>query len=130
MPNDISMIATTEQDYLDLLPTQLIKTRAATGERRLLTAVLETALMDIFSPRLTQPGTNGSEDAQKRGKAAQSARQWIADRSRIHWGDFENVCISLDMDPECIRRWIVALDQGKRKTNIPAGKGKKKLHAT
>jgi hypothetical protein len=74
-----------------------------TGERRLLLAVLEDAVNCVLRLR-TATDT-------KRRQLFKDAEAWIASRDRSWFYSFENVCLTLDLEPDYVRQGVLSRNE-------------------
>ncbi|HWP58409.1 MAG TPA: hypothetical protein VNL14_11005 [Candidatus Acidoferrales bacterium] len=90
-----------------LVPAQYFETFRSRGklepEKRLLLAILEDAIFCFF------------KYARSRSRHGQrlfrDAEQWIFSQNKEWSCSFENVCLALDIDPEYVRRGLMAAKQ-------------------
>lgn len=80
--------------------------RESSGEKRLLFAVLETALRDIAS---WTPGAEETDHMGTRERLYWEARRWVMTRDDFVFG-FDTICAAFGIDPAGIRRRIMAGD--------------------
>ena len=85
-----------------ILPTQYLEragARAALPHRRLMLAVLQTAIDDVRSTRPLD-----GVDNRGNGREHDGARAWVASQDRTWPFSFENVCEAVGIDSTALRR--------------------------
>ena len=85
-----------------ILPTQYLEragARAALPHRRLMLAVLQTAIDDVRSTRPLD-----GVDTRSNGREHDGARAWVASEDRTWPFSFENVCEAVGIDATALRR--------------------------
>jgi hypothetical protein len=85
-----------------ILPTQYLEragARAALPHRRLMLAVLQTAIDDVRSTRALE-----DVDHRGHGREHDGARAWVASEDRSWPFSFENVCEAVGIDAAALRR--------------------------
>lgn len=73
---------------------------ASLPERALLRAVLQEAILDVR-------GYATGMSHRDRRRAAQQAYYWMLSRDVTWPFSFENICVILGFDPDCLRRWLL-----------------------
>jgi len=68
------------------------------GERRLESAILETAIYDIIRPL-----SGSKHNKQKVGFNQKNALAWVFSKDQNYTFSFENICLDLKIDPEYTR---------------------------
>lgn len=88
---------------ITILPAQFfaeVRT-SASGEKRLLLAVLERAISDLCNTRSSQSSVRDREEA----------RQWVESRDESSPYSFIRICEALGLDPDVLRQGILILEQ-------------------
>jgi hypothetical protein len=81
-------------------PTEVGSSSASLPERALLRAVLQEAILDV-------KGYATGMSHKDRRRAALQAYYWVLSRDLTWPFSFENVCVVLGFDPDCLRRWLL-----------------------
>ncbi len=86
-----------------ILPAQFFSQGgvAASGEKKLLLAVLERAISDLCSPCSSQSSLRDREEA----------RRWFESRDDSSAYSFVRICETLGLDPDALRKGILALEK-------------------
>lgn len=100
----------TESDYADSVldlaqrgescATETVPSSASLPERALLRAVLQEAILDV---RGYATGMRQND----RRRASQQAYYWMLSRDVTWPFSFENICVLLGFDADCLRRWLL-----------------------
>lgn len=96
--NNLNLLST-----VNVLPTQFFAEvhTPASGEKRLLLAVLERAISDLCNIRPSQSSVRDRVEA----------RQWVESRDESSPYSFIRICEALGLDPDVLRRGILMLEQ-------------------
>ena len=90
------------------LPTQLPSRTSISSELRLMLAVLEDAMHEFIKGRKIDANTKWYKRIKRRSLEAE---QWLRSSDTTWLFSFENICASLDWDPEYLRKGL--LDEGR-----------------
>ncbi|MBE3604115.1 hypothetical protein IMX07_10815 [bacterium] len=79
------------------------RSRARSGEQRLMLAVLEDAVSDLMGAPVREGGDSGERRNRRRMRRAADAERWIFGEPGDEAVRFEDCCDALEIDPDYLR---------------------------